>query len=374
MAYEDNGVVWKRTNGQLQEEDVGETHDEIWDDTALIEAYDKAVQKLKEEIATDDEKPIGKTEASSKSESKSKRHKIQCCWKIGQKCLALYSEDELWYEAVILDIYMKENVALVEFDWYHNKEEVSLTDLLPVEKKEEMEQATQGERGSFEEDGDDDASMTSSLPEEKSSKTVNWKVSDICYVADGKGNFDEAVINSFTSSSECFVTFIRDRACKRLKISALSSERPSTSGEARNSNRSQTPQHNTFSAQDFLKSTASSPFEIPRLHSSSQTGGGFPSSFHHQIQPMFGGLPPFPVFPNAQSGFGIGMNPQNYFTQRYNTTPAPPPPPPPVLTEEIVRGDEEALANMLMSWYMNGYHTGYYRGLQQNRSKESKKK
>ena len=49
---------------------------------------------------------------------------VQCYWKIGQRCLALYSEDELWYEAVILDIYMKENVALVEFDWYKNKEEV----------------------------------------------------------------------------------------------------------------------------------------------------------------------------------------------------------------------------------------------------------
>ena len=39
----------------------------------------------------------------------------------------------------------------------------------------------------------------------------------------------------------------------------------------------------------------------------------------------------------------------------------PPPPPPPLLPEGVVRGDEEALANMLMSWYMSGYHTGYYR-------------
>jgi len=42
-------------------------------------------------------------------------------------------------------------------------------------------------------------------------------------------------------------------------------------------------------------------------------------------------------------------------------TPPPPPPPPPILSDEVIRGDEEALANMLMSWYMNGYYTGYYR-------------
>ncbi|EEC05104.1 survival motor neuron protein, putative, partial [Ixodes scapularis] len=36
----------------------------------------------------------------------------------------------------------------------------------------------------------------------------------------------------------------------------------------------------------------------------------------------------------------------------------PPPPPPPPFTGDIK--DNEALSSMLMSWYMSGYHTGFY--------------
>lgn len=35
-----------------------------------------------------------------------------------------------------------------------------------------------------------------------------------------------------------------------------------------------------------------------------------------------------------------------------------PPPPPPMSPDTLE--DDEALGSMLMSWYMSGYHTGYY--------------
>ena len=40
--------------------------------------------------------------------------------------------------------------------------------------------------------------------------------------------------------------------------------------------------------------------------------------------------------------------------------PPPPPPPPMAFPSDIEKGNDDALANMLMSWYMVGYHTGYY--------------
>ncbi|MFH4974101.1 hypothetical protein AB6A40_000810 [Gnathostoma spinigerum] len=40
------------------------------------------------------------------------------------------------------------------------------------------------------------------------------------------------------------------------------------------------------------------------------------------------------------------------------------PPPPPVFSSLSIPTEEEALSSMLMSWYMNGYHTGYYQALQ----------
>jgi len=33
-------------------------------------------------------------------------------------------------------------------------------------------------------------------------------VSDLCYVLDEKGNYVRAVLNSFVSSEECFVTLV----------------------------------------------------------------------------------------------------------------------------------------------------------------------
>ena len=36
------------------------------------------------------------------------------------------------------------------------------------------------------------------------------------------------------------------------------------------------------------------------------------------------------------------------------------PPPPPLEDAEDVCSDKEALYSMLISWYMSGYHTGYY--------------
>uniref|UniRef100_A0A915JU60 Survival motor neuron Tudor domain-containing protein n=1 Tax=Romanomermis culicivorax TaxID=13658 RepID=A0A915JU60_ROMCU len=47
---------------------------------------------------------------------------------------------------------------------------------------------------------------------------------------------------------------------------------------------------------------------------------------------------------------------------------APPPVPPTFLTSNRSKIDEnEAMASMLMSWYMSGYHTGYYQALQDSK-------
>lgn len=39
---------------------------------------------------------------------------------------------------------------------------------------------------------------------------------------------------------------------------------------------------------------------------------------------------------------------------------APMPPPPAPVNSNDVSHDNDALASMLMAWYLSGYHTGYY--------------
>ncbi|XP_025415535.1 uncharacterized protein LOC112687175 [Sipha flava] len=48
----------------------------------------------------------------------------------------------------------------------------------------------------------------------------------------------------------------------------------------------------------------------------------------------------------------------------------PPPPPPPDSIKNLPKTEREALTSMLMSYYMSGFHTGYYLGMKQNNSEK----
>lgn len=85
-------------------------------------------------------------------------------------------------------------------------------------------------------------------------------------------------------------------------------------------------------------------------------------------QPSFP-MPPhmFPSFPSAPNvSAQLGSRPP-FVTGRpscdYPFQPPPsfvPPPPPAFEGSDDIASDQEALYSMLISWYMSGYHTGYY--------------
>ena len=52
-------------------------------------------------------------------------------WHVGDNCRAVYSEDELIYDAVIISLDASSNTYIVRFCGYGNKEEQNLDDLLP---------------------------------------------------------------------------------------------------------------------------------------------------------------------------------------------------------------------------------------------------
>jgi len=58
-------------------------------------------------------------------------------WRVGDNCQAVYSEDDLIYDAVIISLDASSNTCVVRFCGYGNKEEQNLDDLLlPVSKKD----------------------------------------------------------------------------------------------------------------------------------------------------------------------------------------------------------------------------------------------
>ncbi|XP_042190553.1 survival motor neuron protein 1 isoform X3 [Callorhinchus milii] len=94
---EEKEVVFRRGCGQSDDSD-------IWDDTALIKAYDKAVTSFK--------------------------------WLVGDVCNAVWTEDGNMYPAIIQSVNEKQSTCIVMYTGYGNQEEQNLSDLIPVDSSE----------------------------------------------------------------------------------------------------------------------------------------------------------------------------------------------------------------------------------------------
>ncbi|XP_055056052.2 survival motor neuron protein 1 isoform X2 [Misgurnus anguillicaudatus] len=124
-------VVFCRGTGQSDDSD-------IWDDTALIKAYDKAVASFKsalkgESNVTPQEKENpGKKRKNNKKSKTRKRCNTEPDkeWQVGDSCYAFWSEDGNLYAATISSIDQEKGTCLVIYTDYGNEEEHKISDLL----------------------------------------------------------------------------------------------------------------------------------------------------------------------------------------------------------------------------------------------------
>ncbi|KAE8635957.1 hypothetical protein XENTR_v10002795 [Xenopus tropicalis] len=130
---EDSGeVLFRRGAGQSDDSD-------IWDDTALIKAYDKAVSSFK--------------------------------WRVGDTCNAIWSEDGNIYPATISSIDAKKGTCIVVYSGYGNSEEQSLADLrFPDTSEAESDQREQGQELNGDEHSTDESDRSSRSPQCKDSQ------------------------------------------------------------------------------------------------------------------------------------------------------------------------------------------------------------
>ncbi|KAJ8673617.1 hypothetical protein QAD02_004879 [Eretmocerus hayati] len=247
MAEEDNILFVRGTDDT--------SADDIWDDTALIRAYDKAINLAKEEVS----KRIGleheiadiKTK-KSQSQRQNQRSKSQKKWCIGSPCRAVYSEDGEVYEAVITKMFDNAEMCMVKFIGYNNKEKVQLSSLLESE------------------------GLQSQIAQQKEATLAAQ-------------NADPMELNN---------------------------------------------DHKENGFQDDSMDCGTSEANLHRNYY-------IPESSHN---PAFGAMPPAPPLP-------------------------------PQLMARLPENDADALSSMLMSWYISGFHTGYYHGLKQaQKSKDRRNK
>ncbi|NXN99849.1 SMN protein, partial [Rhinopomastus cyanomelas] len=252
---------------------------DVWDDKALIKAYDKAVASFKDALKNGEcSEPSDKLEQchtrKRRNTKKTSVRKHTCKtalkeWKVGDSCSAVWSEDGKLYQATVESINYKRGTCVVTYDGYGNKEKHNLCDLL--------------------------------MPPDDETLNVT-------------GNYRECSSQTPRSSDES-------------EKSSQSSQNRSSCSKARSS-----PQNLP-------------PCMPPRLPVPPGLGR-VSSALAEIIEPgsEFGEFPP----------------PMSCWPPPFAAGSPPPliPPPPPIRTDQTEK--DRALESMLMSWYMSGYHTGYY--------------
>ncbi|GAA6221019.1 survival motor neuron protein 1-like isoform X2 [Lates japonicus] len=131
MANGCKEVLFTRGTGQSDDSD-------IWDDTALIKAYDKAVASFKTALKGEDEPQASKKNHPGKKRKNNKKNQSRKRtnappdkeWQVGDSCCAYWSEDGQLYTATISSIDEKRGTCTVVYTGYGNEEEQNLDDLL----------------------------------------------------------------------------------------------------------------------------------------------------------------------------------------------------------------------------------------------------
>ncbi|CAK9804500.1 Survival motor neuron protein [Anthophora plagiata] len=125
----DDNVLFVRENGNVANAD----NEDAWDDSALIKAYDKAVNLAKEEVVKRIGMEVQNLQPQQTAQNFKQPQHTNKKWIVGAPCRAVYTEDGKIYEAVITKIYENSDTCLVRFIGYRNKQKVELSCLLESE-------------------------------------------------------------------------------------------------------------------------------------------------------------------------------------------------------------------------------------------------
>ncbi|XP_048831732.1 survival of motor neuron protein-like [Brienomyrus brachyistius] len=326
------------------------------DDAALVKAYDKAITSFQgsdceEEVQVPTDEQEGSLKAAGHSEEPDDGTVSIQDWGVGSRCRACWSVDGLVYPAVL--VWVEGPRGRVKFDGYGNEEELELSMLLPGE------------------------------PE-------LWTVGSQCRVVwSGDGLVYPAVLISI-NGDRGRVRFDGYGNEEELELSALlppGEPEPSDSAATQALKRSPDGGSSSSDCKNKEKQKISVDREgLYSLGSSCVTGTGEDSSNYYtrskkerrstKMTGSWRGRPagscptsahPFPSFPSvpAANESSEGFLPLV-------------PPPPPFCTLPTRAGadggiaglDQEVahLSSMLLSWYLCGYHTGYYMAKQRTKA------
>ncbi|XP_018601384.2 survival motor neuron protein-like [Scleropages formosus] len=332
------------------------------DDAALVKAYEKALKSFQGTKTADKPKQTedGKKEDFLESEDHGKepddcKMMTQHQWAVGSRCLAKWSETGLLYPAVLL--WIKGQHCRVKFEGYGNEEEIDLSELLPenLEQPSGDQQWTLGSRcrAVWSDDGlvypavlvwaegqrgrvlfdvygnEEELELSALLPPEEQEPSVSTVTEALQRDLDG-------------GSSSGW------RKLEKQKISANKEDSTSSSLSSGTNDTGGGQNRECCNKQKKQKSTKKA---------GNWRGSKMGSQASFCAPPV---LPP----PEASAGYLPFPPPSSVLPPRRNG-------------DESSSGpdsDVAELSSMLLSWYLCGYHTGYYMALQQTNSSHEKTK
>jgi len=371
---------------------------DVWDDSSLIRAYDRAMESSRKEL--------------DRRKKEGSRHKKT--WEMGAACRVVYSQDGEEYEATVVASNPANRAVTVRFLGYNNEEEVKTRDVMESLGQEAREEQVE------------EAEMNKEEEEEKHDE--DWKVGDWCrgvYEVDGR--VYEGVIENM-NSKRATVRFLGYDNKQKIPLEQLTKSK----GEERRTdqesqalldkqweevsddlgdeelekmierncpdimatfgslpgepvaasvidNLDKTEEKHKKKEKKHKKekkekknkkdkiSTASSQSSLPSISQGPpfQPGNLPPMPEFNQILPPAPPTlpPPFSSMPSMPPAFPMFHSP----SQPLYSAPSFPgvPPPPPVMTPQAdpaSHANAEALYSLLSSWYIAGYQTGLYQG------------
>ncbi|XP_018016402.1 survival motor neuron protein-like isoform X2 [Hyalella azteca] len=163
------------------------SHEDVWDDTLLIQQYDSSMEQLRKKAAL--QIPISKTSHNSstsqagssgmfssvpsgvKKFQPTKKAPAKPQWQVGAACRCEFSEDGKVYEATIEAITPSSNLATVTFVGYGNSEDIPLSKLLRSKgaAARRQQEANAAQDNDYEEEEEEEVELESGVGEDESS-------------------------------------------------------------------------------------------------------------------------------------------------------------------------------------------------------------
>ncbi|XP_072039245.1 uncharacterized protein [Amphiura filiformis] len=364
MAASTGNVVFRFESSANKTESAGNDSD-IWDDTALIKAYDKAINSLKGGggQSADGDVLDGKNKIKSSKHSKKckKKKRRKNKWKVGDHCQAVFSEDGQLYDAVIKSINYKSATCWVTYAGYGNEEEHHIADLL---ESGDIDNCASAQENDYEDSMDysEYSHHTPHHPGMAGSDRPSSRGSQQQYIRTAYPGWlppSPFHMSPFPPPPPVWgMAPYQTVSCIAIYKNRLPWLATSLSIS-----------YFTISSSTSSMGNGSISIVVLPLYIRTAYPGWLPPSPFHMSPfpppPPVWGMAPYQTPQLGQSTLPAGF-PFVHMPNSSNTSmglPAVPPPPAP----DVDDADDSGIHSMLMAWYMSGYHTGYYQGLRQGK-------